>query len=143
MLTSVDDPKYVGVVFSGCSTRKVELLIVLTSQNDFDALHHVTCIIFSRILLDHRFPTNMLLTSVDDVCPNQIYHHPAWNFCFIMKIIQLLVLIRCPARLPEFGEINFNKPPCAEIPNRMQNFTWSWLGAVFESFQFSTLNRPN
>ena len=97
VLASVDDPKYVA--FISCSiTRKVELLLVVYSQNDFDALNHVTCVIFSRIsgLLDHQFPNKVLLTSVDVVCPNQIYHHPTRNFCLIIKIFHLLVLIRCP-----------------------------------------------
>ena len=69
--------------------------------------------LFSRILLDHRFPTNVFLTSVDDVCPNQIYHCPARNFSFIMEIIHLLV------RCPHSGKYS----PCAQIPNRMQNST--------------------
>ena len=39
-----------------------------------------------------RFPTNVFLTSVDDVCPNQLCHCPARNFSFIMEIIHLLVM---------------------------------------------------
>ena len=108
MLVSGDDPRYVD--FVSCSTSKVKLLIVLTFQNDFDALNHVTCVIFSRILLDRRVPlaTNVFLTSVDDVCPNQIYHYPERDFSFI-------TLIRRP---------NSEKySPCAQIPNRMQNST--------------------
>ena len=127
-LTSVDDPRYVS--FVSCCTRKVELLLVLTSQDDFDELNNVTCVIFSLILLDYRFTTTVLLTSVNDVCPNQIYHHPARKFCFMMKIIHLLVLIRCP-NLEKYS-------PCAQIPNRMQKFhlaiAWSflWTVPVFE-----------
>ena len=136
VLESIDDPRYVS--FVSCRTRKVELLLVLTSQNDFDALDHVTCVISSRILLDHRFPTNVFLTSVDDVCPklapNQIYHCPARNFSFIMEIIHLLILIRCP-NLENYS-------PCAQIPNWKQNFTLSLLGAFCEPFHFSTLNGP-
>ena len=132
MLVSVDDPRYVD--FVSCRTSEVELILVLPSQNDFDALKYVACVIFSRILLDHRFPTNVFLTSVDDVCPNQIYHCPARNFSFIMEIIHLLVLIRCP----NSGKYN----PCDQIPNRMQNSTLPLLGAFCEPFQFSTLNRP-
>ena len=110
-------PRYVG--FVSCCARKV----VLTSQNDFDALNHLTCVTLSRIfLLDHRFPTHVLLTFVDDVCPDQIYHHPARNFCFIMKIFHLLVLIRCPN--------SEQYSPCAQTPNRMQNVTLSLLGTV-------------
>ena len=73
MLVSVDDPRYVD--FVSCSTSEVELILVLPSQNDFDALKDVACVLFSGILLDHRFPTNVFLTSVDDVCPNQICLH--------------------------------------------------------------------
>ena len=131
MLASVDDPRYAH--FVSCSTRKVELLLVLPSQNDFDALNHVTCVIFSQILLDHRFPTNALFTSVNNVCPNQIYHHPTRSFCFIKKILDLLVLIRCP-NLEKYS-------PCAQILNRMHNLTLPVLAAFCEPFQFSTLTR--
>ena len=130
MLASVDDPRYVD--FASCSTRKVKLLLVLTFQNDFDALNHVTCVIFSRILQDHRFPRNVSLTSVDDVCPNQIYHHHARNFFIIMKIIHLLVIIRYPDWR--------NTAPVLKFKNQMQNFTLPLLAAFCESF--STLNRP-
>ena len=134
MLVSVDDPRYVD--FVSCRTSEVELILVITSQNDFDAfkLKYVACVIFSRILLDHQFPTNVLLTSVDDVCPNQIYHCPTHNFSLIMEIIHLLVLIRCR----NLGKYS----PCAQIPNRMQNYTFPLLGVFCEPFQFSTLNRP-
>ena len=84
--------------------------------------------------LDHRFPTNVFLTSVDDLCPNQIYPCPARNFSFIIEIIHLLVSIRCP----NSGKYS----PCAQIPNWMQNSTLPLLRAFCEQFQFSTLNRP-
>ena len=85
VLASVDYRKYVG--FVSCCTIKVKLLLVLTSQNAFDALHHVTCVIFSRILL-----SNVLLVSVDDVCIRSIIILHGFSFI----IIYLLALIRCP-----------------------------------------------
>ena len=133
VLVSVDDPR--NVDFVSCRTSEVQSILVLTSQNDFDALKHVTCVIFSWIFLDHRFPTNVLLTSLNDVCPNQIYHHPARNFSFIMEIIHLLVLIRC---------LNSGKySPCALIPSQMQNSTLPLLKAFCELFQLSTLKGLN
>ena len=125
VLASDDDPRYAD--FVSCSTSEVELILVLPSQNDCDALKYVACVTFSRILQDHRFPTNVFLTSVDDVCPNQIYNCPARNFSFIMEIIHLLVLIRCP----NSGKYS----PCAQSPNRMQNSTLLLLGAFRSSFR--------
>ena len=126
LLGSVDDPRYVD--FVSCRTSEVELILVLPSQNDFDALKHVACVIFSRILLHHRFPTNMFLTSVDNVCPNQICRCPALNFSFVMEIIHLPVLIRCP----NSGKYSL----CAQIPNRMQNSTLPLLGAFCDCSSF-------
>ena len=43
MLVSVGDPRYVD--FVSCRTSEVELILVLPSQNDFDALKYVACVI--------------------------------------------------------------------------------------------------
>ena len=48
MLVSVDDPRYVD--FVSCRTSEVELILVLPSQNDFDDLKYVACVIFSSRL---------------------------------------------------------------------------------------------
>ena len=79
------------------------------------------CEWFNRFCLHVNGSIDVFLTSVDDVCPNQIYHYPAQNFSFMMEIIHLLVLDRC---------LNLGKySPCAQIPNRMQYSTLPLLGA--------------
>ena len=92
------------------------------------------CEWFNRFCLHVNGSIDVFLTSVDDVCPNQIYNCPARNLSFIMEIIHLLVSIHCP----NSGKYS----SCAQIPNRMQNSTLPLLGAFCEPFQFSTLNRP-
>ena len=85
----------------------------------------------ARSSISNECVAALSLTSVDDVCPNQIYHHPARKICFIMKRIHLLVLICCP---------NWKKySPSVQIPNRTQNYTLPLLGAFCEPTQFSTL----
>ena len=122
MLASFDDLRFIG--FVSCPTSNVKSLLVSTSQNNFDALNHVTIVIFSKILVDHRFPRNVLLTYVDDVSPKLDLFSYCAEFLFyhddnsIGGII--VVLISC---------LNLEKySPCAQIPTKYDlAMAWSFL----------------